>query len=83
VVPGRGRDDALALARRGAQGQRRDPRRRAAQLERPGPLQVLELEPDVGAGVRRRTRSATSPPVTSRQTSGSNILSIDRDPTTR
>ena len=30
--------------------QRRDARRGAAQLERPRPLQVLELEPDVGAG---------------------------------
>ena len=47
VVAGRSGDHPAARPR--LEGQRRDARRGAAQLERARPLQVLQLQPDVGA----------------------------------
>ncbi len=66
VVPGRRGDDLAPHAR--LERQRRQPRRRSAQLERAGALQVLQLQPDVRAGPppqrggRHERRDARQPP---------------------
>jgi hypothetical protein len=59
VIAGRRRDHARPGIAAGAQRERGDARGRPAQLERPGPLQALELQPDVRAGppAQRRRRN--------------------------
>ncbi len=57
VVAGRGGDHARLGVAAGPQRQRGDAGGRAAQLERSRPLQVLELQPDVGAGSPAQRRA--------------------------